>query len=475
MSSKYQKPYTIPEGFPELLKSFTREILRAQPDNIYEFGAQYFSEVLANQGAPQYQGVADVGPEGVETLSDVAAVLDIQNLSPAELEPIIMQLFLAADTDQSGFLDRSEFTQVLKSANLNLSNKVIRQILAEADENEDNVIEYKEFLPVMIDILQGLKATGQAQDMMGRADELVRGAVEDMLVHGMSKQELEALMRKVFIKADADQSGSLDRKEFRDALKAAKLGLTRRDINLIMSSADTDQDGLISYEEFIPVCFQVLVERFKDEIVTNDILSNQDGLQGMLLQAFQAADQEGTGTLSQTKVKKILEDLSYESLGLSTLQLVTLMSQAPTTQDGAVHYVQFVPIASNIIYQMYDVDSIKLRIQAVKQVADAGGVQMMTGMDFESLRALLQQLFEEADVNGTGQLTLPEVMQVLEQLGSDETIQLSDLHMKAMFNAIDVDDNGLVDWYELVSFICDAIEHVEREHYISQMAGQMQR
>jgi hypothetical protein len=35
--------------------------------------------------------------------------------------------------------------------------RVIRQILAEADENEDNVIEYKEFLPVMIDILQGLK------------------------------------------------------------------------------------------------------------------------------------------------------------------------------------------------------------------------------------------------------------------------------------------------------------------------------
>jgi hypothetical protein len=41
--------------------------------------------------------------------------------------------------------------------------------------------------------------------MMGRADELVRGAVEEMLVHGMTKQELEALMRRVFVKADADK------------------------------------------------------------------------------------------------------------------------------------------------------------------------------------------------------------------------------------------------------------------------------
>lgn len=30
MSGKYQKPYTIPEGFPALLKAFTREILREQ-------------------------------------------------------------------------------------------------------------------------------------------------------------------------------------------------------------------------------------------------------------------------------------------------------------------------------------------------------------------------------------------------------------------------------------------------------------
>ena len=75
----------------------------------------------------------------------------------------------------------------------------------------------------------------------------------------------------------------------------------------------------------------------------------------------------------------MLQDLSFQSLGLSTLQLVTLLSQAPTTPGGMVHYVQFVPIAASVIYSMYDVDAIKLRIQAVKQVADAGGVQVRGG------------------------------------------------------------------------------------------------
>lgn len=31
------------------------------------------------------------------------------------------------------------------------------QVLAEADENDDGVVQYKEFLPVMVDILQSIK------------------------------------------------------------------------------------------------------------------------------------------------------------------------------------------------------------------------------------------------------------------------------------------------------------------------------
>ena len=80
----------------------------------------------------------------------------------------------------------------------------IRLILAEADENEDNVIEYKEFLPVMVDILQGVRATAEAQALKDQAEDRVRNAVEDMLVHGMSKEELESLMKRVFVKADSD-------------------------------------------------------------------------------------------------------------------------------------------------------------------------------------------------------------------------------------------------------------------------------
>ena len=45
MASKYLQKYPVPEEFPDLLHDFAREVLRDQPDNIYEYGALYFKHM----------------------------------------------------------------------------------------------------------------------------------------------------------------------------------------------------------------------------------------------------------------------------------------------------------------------------------------------------------------------------------------------------------------------------------------------
>ena len=42
MASKYIQKYPVPQGFPDILHDFAREVLRDQPENIYEFGYLYF-------------------------------------------------------------------------------------------------------------------------------------------------------------------------------------------------------------------------------------------------------------------------------------------------------------------------------------------------------------------------------------------------------------------------------------------------
>ena len=92
MPSKYGNEFSVPKDFPSVLKSFTREVLRGQPDNIYEFGALYFSDLLV-----QAEAALAVGGTAV------------CRLTPTELEDLLSSLFVEADKDGSGSLSLQEF------------------------------------------------------------------------------------------------------------------------------------------------------------------------------------------------------------------------------------------------------------------------------------------------------------------------------------------------------------------------------
>jgi hypothetical protein len=50
---------------------------------------------------------------------------------------------MAADKDNSGALDRKEFAAVLATANIGVTPRQVRQLLAECDEDDNGVIEYR--------------------------------------------------------------------------------------------------------------------------------------------------------------------------------------------------------------------------------------------------------------------------------------------------------------------------------------------
>mmetsp|Transcript_22818 Transcript_22818/g.63087 ORF Transcript_22818/g.63087 Transcript_22818/m.63087 type:complete len:483 (+) Transcript_22818:400-1848(+) len=463
-----------------------------QPEDIYAFGTQYFTELLAVNGiegkdasqrtppstahvnqSRQHTPQQDQQQQSQQGGQDArVSAFDITEMSPQEVESLIMELFLEADLDHSGYLDRHEFHNVLRSANLNLNDQQLRQILAEADENEDNVIQYREFLPIMVDVLQSLKAKQQARALQEENESVALGEGEMYLLHGLPKEEMQSQLLDVLKRADHEGTGRLSYSDFKELLKTSGLGLTRKDINLILSQLS---DGEVVYEEVVPKALEHIINLMKDEVVMNGILQSQDSMQGLLLSHFKAHDPEGSGLLSLHSVKHVLKDLSFQVLGLSTLQLMSIISQAPTTQEGMVQYVQFVPIATAMISHMYGADNMKLRLQAIREVAAGGGIQALSQMDIAGLRQLLEQAFTSVDTDGSGQLALDQVVEVLSNVGTlqvegDGSQRFSDAHMRTMFAAIDVDESGYVDWFELVNFICDAIEHLEREAYIEQVA-----
>ena len=300
MASKFRTSHTIPAEFPEILKDFVREILREQPQNIYGFGAEYFRD-RADQAA---------GNGG--------------QMSQEDLVQQLTTLFLQADVDGNGVLDRHEFKQLMYDADLGLTKKQIKLLYSQADMNDDGTIEYREFIPACVELILSIQAREEAravkEELEAEAEEMA-----DYFFHGMSKDELEHLIREAFKAADTDGSGELSLKEFQVFLRDLPLNLTKKEINSCMMEVDTNQDGQVSMDEFIPL-FHVIMR----EMIKNQILSAQrepDELAEYLIACCQEHDPEGTGCIKEQKMAKALREAD---LGLTKFQIMTVVGEAPS-------------------------------------------------------------------------------------------------------------------------------------------------
>lgn len=183
------------------------------------------------------------------------------------------------------------------------------------------------------------------------------------MLHGMSRDELQKIMMDVFTNADADGSGQLSRKEFLSAIKEADLGLTRKEINVLMAKVDADGDGNISYEEFAPLCFDILVEILMSEIVEKEKSPSQ--LEDFLQDLFGSGDPDNSGMLTLAELRELLRSAD---LGLTRLQIHTVLSEADEDESGFVAYRKFCGVAASMIYRILDQSLVQERYDIVQSL-----------------------------------------------------------------------------------------------------------
>ena len=392
-------------------------------------------------------------------------------MEPEELQNTVLDMFLAADDDGNGYLDRKEFKRVLKEADLGLTKKDIRNVMAECDENDDGVIEYKEFMPIMVDLIHAAQARDEAQ-MQAEMDAMdAEFEAEDFFLRGMSQQELESIMMSIFKENDADGNGVLDRKEFKKCLKSASLGLTKKEINMLLSEMDDNANGVISYEEFTPLCFQMLVEKFKEDFLQNKAMSEAGELERYMLQYFEESPlRDGDGAkMSRKNVKKVLEEMSYDFLGLSKVQIVSVMSLADADGEGFINVPVFVKAAATMCNKFFDLSAQKEKANAIANLSNTDGAQMLHGMTAEGIKQILRTSFEEADTEGKGYLFPDQVYDLLQMMGAGE-LGLSSAEINALLASVDENDDGVVEWEELVDFVWDVLLHLDRDQVIGEIA-----
>jgi len=396
MSSKFAKQYQIPPEFPDILKDFGREVLRNQPANINEFAAKYF-DCLA-------QGLPAEGP------GEAAGGGDDPEMSLDEVESIIQDLFHKYDGDGNGYLDPSEFKSLMQDLQqrMDFPPDEIYRFLAEADMNEDGMIEYEEFIPLALQIVQGMYAKKRLEQHISDVDQ----HAEDLLVHGMSRDELTELVSSIFERMDQDGSGTLSKAEFATALTSMELGLTRREINTVMFQIDQDGDGGVSYREFVPFAFDLLQKLTSLRLLETEL--ENDELAQYLTDLFKARDVHMEGLLLVDDIRDLLHQAM---LGLSRMQIYTVISEAEVNSEMMIAYGTFIPRAVGLIRSMLSFeksivkDSKDIGTEAEDKffsVLDAAftGVEVLSQSDFMQ-RLQATNIADERELGAIGHLLNP--------------------------------------------------------------------
>ena len=130
------------------------------------------------------------------------------------------------------------------------------------------MVEYEEFAPVAVEIIEAMLAKKAAEEY-DAAQNVEALNTAEMLVHGMTQQEIETWLSDMFNSYDQNGDGHLDRGEFKAALIGADLGLKKKEINALLNAIDVDGDGKVTYQEFVPLAYDILVT-----IIANDFKEN---------------------------------------------------------------------------------------------------------------------------------------------------------------------------------------------------------
>ena len=283
---------------------------------------------------------------------DVRAQHVVRQLTKEEVE-VLKEAFTALDKNQDGFVDFVEMYQALWDA---LENSVqdksqIRElcdlIMVTADRDHSGKLTLTDFIRNFLQNVDLMKIpVAAAQERIRKSRE----RIETMLNSG----EVEKLV-KVFADLDTNGDGFLDHAElqgtltalFRESFPEWSPDTVEAVIDAVISGADTDQDGKISFSEFI--------QSFVDGagILPDSVVQNWDGVAAtevlnpdelaVVAQTFNAMDADADGYVSREELKKALAQALEGLVDEQKLQLVTdyVLSIVDTDDDGKVSWNEF--------------------------------------------------------------------------------------------------------------------------------------
>jgi len=237
-----------------------------------------------------------------------------------------------ADSDHSGVLEPEQAANALKLSGFKLDDATVKTLIAAADVDHDGVIEYAEFVPMILSVLQP-----------GKEDSANMPSPAALDLTKYSPAELNSYFHHLFAVADSDHSGVLEPEQAANALKLSGFKLDDATVKTLIAAADVDHDGVIEYAEFVPM---ILSELQKNKVALDLTKYSLDQLQGYFTKLFQIADANGDGVISPDELQNLLEVSGFP---FSADMVGEIMNAADVNHDGVLSYEEFVPVMLRLL------------------------------------------------------------------------------------------------------------------------------
>merc|ERR1711988_1267815 len=218
---------------------------------------------------------------------------------------------------------------------------------------------------------------------------------------------------------------------------------TRKEINVLLSEVDVDGDGKVTYDEFVPLCFQLLVEMVSDSLVETP--QEEAELQQFLLDLL-SNEADENGMLQHKQAIRLLQEAE---LGLTRIQIHAVLSELDEDGSRHVNAAELATKGAGVIISLVNVQEQQARAERMSGVrGQMDGVVAGCG-SADDLRGKLTEAFSALDSDRSGSL---DEAQARQAIASSIGEHISAKEMQALLSLLveATDEDGRVA-YELIA------------------------
>ena len=199
----------------------------------------------------------------------ISLVLSDEVRGADELTTYLLEIFRGADLSSQGLLHKVDIIDLLRRGDFGLRKVQVLAVMAEAEMDENGFIDYEKLAPLAAAIIRSIWDQNADFD---QAVYMESQEVSEDQIFGRDRQEVEDTVLAAFHEFDADRNGHLDPQEFKQCLMQTELlgrPLTDKEFNAVLAAVDEDQDGKISYGEFLKLVLEVMEYFWEQENYQN--------------------------------------------------------------------------------------------------------------------------------------------------------------------------------------------------------------